>query len=480
MNDILYPPGPRSRIPGQLLRRFRRDPISLLTEMAQVYGDISQVKIGPSRLYLLNNPDYIKDVLVTDHRNFRKSLVLQRTRILLGDGLLTSEGDLHLRQRRMIQPIFHRQRIANYADVMVAYANRTSKRWQALAGEDQALTLDISAEMMHLTLTIVAKTLFDEDVEEQTTEIGEAISIVMSLFSRLSSPIASLLSRLPLPSNRRFEQAKAQLDTTIQTMIAERRLTGDRGDLLSLLLQAQDSDGDGSGMSDQQVKDEALTLFLAGHETTSNALTWTWYLLSQNPSAEARLHAELDRVLAGRLPSASDFDRLEYTRMVFSEAMRMYPPAWVLGRQVIDHYPVDGYIIPSGSTVLMSQWVMHHDARYYPEPYTFRPERWAPEAQAGRPKFAYFPFGGGPRLCIGEPFAWMEGVLLLATLAQQWRMRLVPGHPVERLPLITLRPKFGMRMHLYRRQESFSNPQSMESIQPYAMEKSGLVDRTAE
>ena len=360
---------------------------------------------------------------------------------MLGKGLLTSEGNFHRRQRRLSQPAFHRQRIAAYAQTMTEYAARRRDRWKE--GEER----DVAQEMMGLTLAIVAKTLFDADVETEAKEIGKALGEVLEMFSTFSSPLTEVLDKLPLPKNRRVQQAKLRLDETIYRIIEERRgESEDRGDLLSMLMLAQDTEGDGGGMSDEQLRDEVMTLFLAGHETTANALTWTWYLLSQHPEIEARMHAEVDSVLDGRLATVDDVARLTYTEMVLAEAMRLYPPVWVMGRRAVSGYKVGKFYVPAKSIILLSQYVMHHDERYYPEPERFDPERWTPEARAARPKYSYFPFGGGPRMCIGEQFAWMEGILLIATLAQKWKMRLVPGHPVKMQPLITLRPKHGMRM----------------------------------
>jgi cytochrome P450 len=275
------------------------------------------------------------------------------------------------------------------------------------------------------------------------------MTMAFESFNYAMLPFTEYLEKLPLPAVKRFNAARDRLDQTIYRLIGERRASGaDRGDLLSMLLLAQDTEGDGSGMSDLQLRDEALTIFLAGHETTANALTWTWYLLSQNPKVEARLHAELDSSLDGRAPSFDDLQRLPYTRMVLAESMRLYPPAWAIGRRAINAMDVAGYTIPSGSVVLMSQFIMHRDPRFFVDPERFDPERWSPEAIAERPKFSYFPFGGGARVCIGEQFAWMEGILLLASLAQQWRARLVPGHVVDLQPLITLRPRYGMKMTL--------------------------------
>jgi cytochrome P450 len=324
---------------------------------------------------------------------------------------------------------------------MTEMAARTASRWRD--GE----TLDISQEMMRLTLAIVAKTLFDADVEAEADEIGAALTAVMELFDMLLMPFSELLEKLPLPHVRRFRRAKERLDATIYRIIEERRQSKeDRGDLLSMLLSARDEEGDGGGMSDLQVRDEVMTLFLAGHETTSNALTWTWYLLSEHTEVEAKLHAELDAVLEGRPPAFEDVARLRYTEMVLAESMRLYPPAWAIGRLALKDYEVGGYTIPAKSLVLLSQYVTQRDERFFPEPARFDPERWTPEAKEARPQFSYFPFGGGPRRCIGEGFAWMEGVLLTAALAQRWRMRLIPNHRVETNAVITLRPKYGMRM----------------------------------
>ena len=443
------PPGPKGKpIAGNLLE-FRRNPTGFLLNAALEYGDVVYLKFGPQQIFLINNPDYIRDVLVTNNRNFIKSRGLQMARRFLGEGLLTSEGDLHRRQRRLAQPAFHKQRINSYAGVMAEYAARARDRW----GDGE--TLDIHQEMMRLTLGIVGKTLFGADVESEAQEIGEALNAIMKLFDRITIPFPQLMNSLPLPSNYRFLKAHRRLDRTIYRIIGEHRAAGiDRGDLLSMLLLAQDEEGDGGSMTDVQLRDEAMTIFLAGHETTANAMTWTWYLLSQNPEIEKKLHSEIAEVLDGRLPAADDVPQLRYTEMIFAESMRMYPPAWAMGRQVLSDYEVGGYVAPAGSIILMSPWVMHHNPRYYPDPLRFDPERWTPQNREARPKFCYFPFGGGPRVCIGEGFAWMEGILLIAAIAQRWKMRLETGHRVEMRPLITLRPKYGMRMTVTSRQQS--------------------------
>jgi len=447
MKVALHPPGPRRILPLSGLFAYRKGPLPFFQNLAAQYGDISYFRLGPQEAFFLNHPDYIKDVLVTNHQNFHKGLVLQRAKRLLGEGLLTSEGEFHRRQRRLAQPAFHRARIASYAGVMTAYATETRERWR------DGAALDMSEEMMRLTLGIVGKTLFDADVVSDAQQVGEAMTVVMDLFNTITIPFFELLQKLPLPQLRRFDNARARLDAIIYRLIEERRRSGvDRGDLLSMLLLAQDTEGDGGAMTDEQLRDEVMTIFLAGHETTANALTWTWYLLSQNPEAEVKLHEEIDRVLEGRLPTFEDVAQLKYTEMVLAESMRLYPPAWALGRLAMTDSEIGGYLVPKKSLVLMSQYVMHRDQRYFPEPLRFDPDRWTAEVHESRPQFSYFPFGGGTRRCIGEGFAWMEGILLIATLAQQWQMRLVANHPVALKPVITLRPKYGMRMVVKRRQ----------------------------
>jgi cytochrome P450 len=446
MTAVKNPPGPKQSFPLSGLFAYRRGPLPFFQSLASRYGDISYFRLGPLPAYFFNHPDYIKEILVTSHQNFMKGLALQRAKRLLGEGLLTSEGEFHRRQRRLAQPAFHRLRIASYAEVMTTYATQTSQGWS------DHLTLDMSEEMMRLTLGIVGKTLFDADVVSDAQEVGEAMTVVMDLFNTITVPFFDLLQKLPLPQFRRFDEAKLRLDAIIYRLIEERRRSEqDRGDLLSMLLMAQDTEGDGGQMTDAQLRDELMTIFLAGHETTANALTWTWYLLSQNPEVETKLHQELDDVLAGRLPVFDDVANLKYTEMVLAESMRLFPPAWAIGRMALNDFEIGGYVVPKKSLVLMSQYVMHHDARYFPDPLRFDPERWSTEARESRPQFSYFPFGGGPRRCIGEGFAWMEGILLIACLAREWQMRLVPNHPVALKPVITLRPKHGMRMIVTRR-----------------------------
>ena len=433
-------PGPKSFWSLGNVYHFRRDPLAFLTRLAREYGDVARFQAGPQTIFLLSHPEHVRDVLVTHHARFRKGRALQRAKRLLGEGLLTSEGEFWRRQRRLAQPAFHRQRVSGYGRVMGEYAAQASARWR----EGQAL--DAADEMTRLTLAIVGKTLFDADVESDADEVGAALGEVMSLFGYLMLPFSELLEKVPLlPPRRRFERARARLDAVIYRIIEERRRSGaDRGDLLSTLLHAVDEEGDRRGMTNEQLRDEVRTIFLAGHETTANALAWTWYLLAQNPEAEARLHAELDRALEGaRAATAEDLPALPYTEMVVAETMRLYPPAWALGRLALEEHEVGGYLIPRGALVLVSQYVMHRDARFFPDPERFDPERFKPEAKAARPQFTYFPFGGGPRRCIGEGFAWTEAAVVLATLARRWRLRLRPGQRVETQPRITLRPGKG-------------------------------------
>ncbi|HTB13274.1 MAG TPA: cytochrome P450 [Bryobacteraceae bacterium] len=441
-----------------VLPQFRKNPPEFLQSLARDYGDLVHYRLGPQDVYLVSNPDWIKDILVTHQTNFTKSRFLERAKVLLGEGLLTSEGEFHRRQRRLVQPAFHRDRLIGYASAMVEYTARTREEWS------DGAQLDMSREMMRLTLSVVAKTLFSADVTTEADNIGAALTQVMILFDMVLMPFSEWIEKLPLPSIRRFERARDFLDKTIYGIIAERRASKeDKGDLLSMLLLAQDEDG-GAGMSDKQIRDEALTLFLAGHETTANALMWSWYLLSQNPDAAAKFYEEVDRALDGRLPTFDDLPRLKFTEGVFAEAMRLYPPAWVIGRRAKTDYSIAGFSIPARSIFMMSPYVVHRDPRWFPEPNQFNPERWSQPDD--RPKFSYLPFGGGTRVCIGERFAWMEGILLLAAVAQKWRFKLVPGHPVQTAALITLRAKHGMKMIAEHRSPAVTSRSSSTQSHP--------------
>src|SRR5499426_1661927 len=342
-----FPPGPKSLIPGGTLFAFRRDPIGFLMSASHEFGDIAHFGAGSQQYFVVNHPEYIKNILVTHHAYFKKGRGLERAKAMLGNGLLTSEGEFHHRQRRLAQPAFHRDRIARYAGIMVEYADRLQlERW--LEGK----TLDIANEMMHLTLAIVGKTLFDTETEAEAEQVRHALAESMKRFNRFMLPFAEFLDRLPLPGNRRYKQARTLLDSVIYRIIDERRQSRqDRGDLLSMLLTAQDEEGDGGQMTDLQLRDEVITIFLAGHETTANTLTWTWYLLSEHPEIEARLHHELDHELAGRLPTVEDLPHLRYTEMVITEALRLYPPAWIMGRHALKDYQFKPYVVPTSSIV---------------------------------------------------------------------------------------------------------------------------------
>jgi cytochrome P450 len=426
---------------GSLLA-LRRDPIGLFAHAAS-FGDVSHLRLPRVSLYVLNRPDLVRDVLVEHHRSFRKGPTMDAARRMLGESLLTSEGDHHRRQRKLIQPIFHHERISGYGTAMVELAERATDRWA------DGHALDVHAEMARLTLAIVGRTLFDVDVEtDRAREVAGALDETLAQFNRVLSPFLWVSERLPIPANRRFERAREVFDRTIHDMIAGRRRAGmDGDDLLSLLLRAREG---GAGMTDDQVRDEAITLFLAGHETTSNALTWTWYLLSENRGAEATLHAELDDVLGDRVPTVADVPNLRYTDAVLRESMRCYPPAWAIGRRALTDYDADGFSLRAGSVLVVSPWLLHHDPRWWDAPEAFRPERWL-GGDDGRPRRAYLPFGAGPRMCIGEDFARLEALLLLAAIARRWRFVHDPLHRVELQPVITLRPRTGMPMTAHRR-----------------------------
>ena len=441
MTTTVRPPGPDlSRLAA--LRAFRSDPLGLL-ERLSAYGDVATIDVPGSAAYLLNHPDLVRDVLVTGHRSFHKGPTIQAAKMLLGVSLLTSEDETHLRRRRLIQPMFHHERIATYAASMVRFAERATERWGD--GEE----VDIQAEMSALTLAVVGDTLFGTDVDErQSATVRRALTDTLGMFDRVYSPLFRLLVRLPSPTMRRYRRVESDLNRVITEMIAERRAAGASGDdLLSLLLRARE---DGAGMTDDQVRDEALTLFLAGHETTAIALTWTWWLLSRSPDAEGRLHAELDGVLPDRMPSVGDLPNLPYTQAVISESIRLRPPAWAIGRTAIAGHRANGYAIDQGSIVVVSPWLLHHDPRWWPAPGAFRPERWLDD-DPERPRYAFIPFGGGPRVCIGEPFARPEAAMLLASIARRWRF----ASPADREPglqaVITLRPRGGLPMVALRR-----------------------------
>jgi len=445
MGTLHAPPGPKGHLLGGNVREYARDPLGFLSACAREYGDVVELRLMGQTLYLLSDPNLIEYVLVENNRNFTKTRILKRNRRLLGDGLLTSEDGFWRRQRRLAQPAFHRKRVAAYGAVMAAYAERSLEAWH------DGKTIDVHEEMMHLTLEIVAKCLFDADVGAKATDVGRAMKVALEDFSS-QRRLIRIPRSIPTPHNIRFEMAARRLDEVVGTIIENRRKSEeDRGDLLSMLMLAEDDSGE--RMTDKQLRDEVMTLFLAGHETTANALSWTFWLLSLNPKVEHELAEELARVLGGRAPITWDLPELPYVERIVKESMRLYPPAWVVGREAIADCEVGGYRMAAGTTALMSQWVMHRDPRYHDDAQRFDPDHWTAEYEEELPRFAYFPFGGGPRQCIGASFAMTEARLILATVAQRFKMELVPGQRVEPYPSITLRPKREIRMTLVERSQ---------------------------
>src|SRR5215203_1744337 len=441
----VLPPTVKTDLFGGHFRSFRRDPPGFLTKLSKL-GDVSAFRIGKIQAFFINHPDLIRDLLVTNHSKFMKGRALQRAKGLLGEGLLTSEKEFHLRQRRMIQPAFHRNRINEYAKAMIELGEKMAGEWRA--GDVR----DVDKEMMRLTLWIVGKTLFSANVEDDADVVGKAMTTLVSMFNFILLPYSELLEKLPIPPITKLKNARKTLDEVIYKIINERRASGeDKGDLLSMLLTAQDEET-GGAMTDRQIRDECLTLFLAGHETTANALTWTFYLLSQNPEVERKFHAELAEVLGDKSLTPEDYPRLKYTEAVLAESMRLFTPAWGIGRLALEEHEFNGYQIPAKSLVLASPFVMHRDARFWENAEEFIPERWEKLSvkEAGN-RFICFPFSKGVRSCIGESFAWMEGVLLLAVLGRKWKLSLAPEQKIGYQAMVTLRPKYGMKMNIEER-----------------------------
>jgi cytochrome P450 len=451
MNDALHIPSvrkPRTRVaPGPkgslllgVMSDFSRDTFGFI-ERCRDYGDVVSMRFLYLRAYFLYHPNDIEYVVSTNAKNFIKSRnqrspLFQR---LVGKGLLTSEGETWKRQRRLAQPAFHRQRINAYAETMVEYAERTIARWQI--GEAR----DIHRDMMRLTLEIVVKTLFNADVSGDADKVGQVLARIVKPFSGQATLKWIADNRLPTITHRRFNQDAREIDEIVFRIINERRQSGkDQGDLLSMLLAATDEDQ--SKLSDKQLRDEVMTLFLAGHETTALTLSWVWYLLAQNPGAEQTFHAELDEVLGDRLPTMADLPRLSYTEKIAKEAMRLYPPAYALGREAVNDCEIGGFHVPAGTQIFMFQWVTQRDLRFFSEPDRFLPERWTEEFTISLPKYAYFPFGGGPRVCIGNYFAMMEIILVLATIGRRFRFSLVDDKPVTLVPAMSLRPAEGIKV----------------------------------
>jgi len=438
MKRQLRPPGPPQRLFTGSFRAFRTDLLGFLKGSAETYGDIVSFRLGRRRCLLVNHPDLIEQVLFKQSKHFVKPFAFRFTRPVLGNGLLTSEGSYWLRQRRLAAPAFHPQRIAGYGADMVAAGQRMLEGWQS------GVARDIHADMMQVTLDIVARTLFGADITEQSHDIGESLLLAIRSFGANFTPLP-LPTWLPTRGNRRARAAVKSLNGVVQQIIDRRRGEAEpHADLLSMMLHARDDDG--TQMTDEQLRDECRTFLLAGHETTAITLSWSLYLLANHPLVQTRLHAELAEVLAGRAPRVDDLPRLNYTERVVLEAMRVYPPVFMIGRENSESIELGGYTIPAGTTIFMSQWAMHRDGRYYDRPEQFDPDRWLPERVASRPKMAYFPFGGGPRVCIGNTFAMMESVLLLATIAGGWSLAPVVDHPIKLSPVLTLRPRYGIKL----------------------------------
>jgi cytochrome P450 len=442
------PPGPRGDLLIGSLRLLQRDPLRFFVSLSRQYGDVVRYRFLHTQSIFVNHPAHVRRVLQENNRNYDKQVFsFDLLRRALGQGLLTNDGESWLRQRRLMQPAFHRQRLAGFGALMTeATTALLDEQWRAAAARGRAL--DIAAEMHRLTLRIVGQALFGLDLTREAETVGQALTVAQRRINdQFFTPFLPLW--VPVRSHREFRAAIKTLDAVVYGIIRERRgRSEDRGDLMSMLLLARDADT-GAGMDDRQLRDEVLTLLLAGHETTANALTWTWYLLSQHPAVWRRLQEELAAVLGGRPPAVDDLPRLPYTRMVLDEALRLYPPAWVITRRTVADDEIGGYLVPAGTVMVISPYAMHHNPRVWDNPEGFDPERFTPERTAARAPFAYFPFGGGPRLCIGNNFALLEGQLILATVAQRYRLDRVPGHPVAIEPLVTLRTKYGLRMTLH-------------------------------
>ncbi|AFY33811.1 cytochrome P450 [Calothrix sp. PCC 7507] len=440
--SIFELPGPeRNSVVGSLLD-FGREPLEFLTRCGREYGEIVPMYLGLKPACLLTKPDYIEQVL-KERNLFIKSRGLRALKSLLGEGLLSSEGESWLHQRRLLQPVFHQKRIASYGDVMVTYTEQMLENWQD--GE----TRDVHQDMMRLTLNIVMQTIFNRDLSNgEAQDVAHALDVAMDWFESKRKQNFIFLEWFPIPENIRYKNAIQQMDRTIYQMINQRRASGENpGDLLSMLMEARD-EADGSQMSDRQLRDEIATLMLAGHETTSNTLTGVWVLLSRYPDVRSKLLAELQQVLGERSPSIADIPKLPYTEMVIKEAMRIFPPVFMMAREATQDCEIGGYEVPSGCMLMMSQWVMHRHPRHFEDSEVFRPERWANDLEKNLPRGVYFPFGDGPRICIGKSFALMEAVLLLATIAQKFELILVPDHPIVPQASITLRPAYGIKVVL--------------------------------
>ncbi|MEL6526447.1 MAG: cytochrome P450 [Chloroflexota bacterium] len=442
--DITFPAGPPTDVIGGHLLSMRRDSLGFLEDNMQ-YGDLTHLKFMKYDAYQVNHPDLIGEVLTRKNHIWHKSWIYKRTlRDYLGKGLLSADGDFWRRQRKLMQPAFHVKRISAYADTMTQYTERMLSDWE------DGTQRDVAIDMMQVTLYIVGKTLFDADLRTTYGDVARALEYMLEDIVDASQTVIRLPDWMPTPARHKRNQTVELLNSVVMPLIEERRASGeDTGDLLSMLLMAEDEDG--KGMSNAQIRDEALTIVLAGHETTANTLTWAFYLLAQNPDIADKLYAEVDSVLEGKSPTLADLGDLTYTEQVIKEAMRIYPPVWSVARSAMETTQLGNYEIPQYATAVIPIWSVHHDERWYPDPWTFDPERWTPENEKQIPRYAYLPFGGGPRICIGNSFAMMEAKIILAAIVQKFHLTLVEEHVVEPEPLVTLRPKYGMRMELQAR-----------------------------
>jgi cytochrome P450 len=444
MTKLILPPGPRSVPLFGNLFAFRKDPLDFLSICAQEYGDISHFRIANVNAYLLSDPDFIEYVLVRNSANFIKGRVFRSNHLLLGNGLLTSEGDFWRRQRRLAQPAFHREQVNTYAKIITTCAGQMISTWKD--GDIH----DIYQDMKRLALEIITRILFDVDINNESDTVGRALKVVWQEFTARIQNGLLIPEQLPTLGNIRYQRAVRQLDRIVFKIIQERRNLGrDGNDCLSILLAAQDTDG--SQMTDKQLRDEVMTLFIAGHESTALALTWTWYLLAQDPSVVSQLSNEVDGVPRSRPLEMDDLPQLRFTERVVKEAMRLYPPVWAIPRQSLNDCEIGGYKIPAGTSLTISQWVMHRDPRYFPEPDKFKPERWENDLEKRLPSFVYFPFGGGSRHCIAYSLAMVEAVLIIAMLAKNFDFTLLAGHRVEPFPSITLYPRYGLKARIRRK-----------------------------
>jgi len=451
-----FPPGPKGNFLLGSASGLAHDWPGFSARCARDYGDVAFYRFLHVPICQLTHPDDIETVLVRNASNFHKSRDYAALEFILGRGLLTNEGHSWQTQRQLIQPAFRHENISAYAQIMAESAAALLSRWR------DKHTCNLHHEMAGLTLEIVSKSLFGSKVSHDTAAIGREIAAVMDRFFSQAALSFLLPDGFPIPKSPRLLKSRRHLNEVIFSIIRARRESpAPATDLLQTLLTAADDDG--QRMDDLQLRDEIMTLFLAGHETTANALTWTWYLLAQNPEIERALHSELDRVLDGRLPSLADLPRLPYSEMVIKESMRLYPPAWGIGRRALRSFDIRGYHLPKGTNVFIMQWLVHRDPRFYPDPLRFDPERWRmdPIRSGALPRFAYFPFGGGPRVCIGAGFAMMEATLLLATIALRYRFSLLPDPPVVPFFSITLRPKHGLPVRIEARKQARAKSSSV-------------------